>query len=174
METIIQFLKNTPTYVYFIFIYLMYVGIKSCRNRVVSIIRTPIIGMVFLYLAGNTIYKSFPDTGAIWGVFLLFLTAGAFLGYLLVYKQKIQVDKKKNLIALPGTWTTIIILFIIFTCKYYIGYIHHEKIEMFQNRGFQFFALGIMGVSSGLFVGRSINYFYRYFTGPYTELTKTK
>jgi len=174
METIVQFLKHTPTYVYAIFAYLLYVGIKSSKDRVVSIIRTPIIGLVFLYLAASTIYKSFPDTGFIWGTFFLSLITGSFLGYLQVYKQDIKIDKAKKLIALPGTWSTIIILLIIFVGKYYIGYNHHEKPEMFQKLEFQLLGLGIMGISSGLFVGKTINYFYRFFKGPYIELTETK
>lgn len=49
---------------------------------------------------------------------------GTIIGWVEIYRQyrHIKVDKHEHLIQIAGTWTTFILIFIIFASKYFFGY----------------------------------------------------
>ena len=119
METIKDFLINTPVYVYFIFSYLLFIGIKSTKKRIISFFRVIILVILFIYLSINNILK-FPVNSLDFILLGLSLLVFSSISWKLTSLQKIKVDKEKLLFSLPGTWTNLIVLLLIFTTKYYI------------------------------------------------------
>lgn len=162
IETIVNILMHTPLYVYILFFYLMLAGTMASRDRVISIFKPMILATVFLGMSLSMLVSSTLEFWMIIETWTAFLLVGILLGWFQVYRKNIKVDKKKKLIFLPGTWTTFAIILITFISKYYCGYVRYQDPQLFEKLSFQVFAIAISGCSSGLFMGRLINYFYRY------------
>ena len=113
---------NTPWWVYILFIYLLFIGIKASKPAVVHIAKLAAIPLVFTYLSLETLILSFNINVLSVGTWLISVLAGIGLGVWLVKSLQIQVDRAKKLIGIPGTWSTLIIVLIIFASKYYFGY----------------------------------------------------
>lgn len=171
METIINVLFHTPTYVYFIFVYLVIVGIRTARDRVVSLYKSMVVVAVFLYLSINGIAKLQLDYGYYLALFMI-LAASAYLGWLQAAKRKILIDREKMLLSLPGSWATLVLVFVIFSSKYYIGYKSSLDPSFLLSSPAKLLAIVTSGFSSGAVVGRFINYIYRFKADKHTALSK--
>ena len=171
IEIIWNILKHTPTYVYVIFIYLMYTGLQARKEQVISIFKPVALAAVFSYMAIDMLIRSFQMNATVLGIWLFSLSLGIFLGWLQFSRKNIQVDKEKKLIKLPGTWSSLFLILIIFSSKYFFGFMYFRSPHLFQNLGFQVFALLISGSTSGLFIGRLANCFYRLKVDQHTDLS---
>lgn len=171
METIKDFLINTPVYVYLILSYLLFIGIKSTKKRIVSFFRAIILVIFFIYLSINNILK-FSINSLDFIPLGLSLLVFSSISWKLTSLQKIKVDKEKQLFSLPGTWTNLIVLLLIFTTKYYIGYQKHLNVFYFENAHLKHFTILSSGFSLGFSLGRILNYIYRFRTQDHVALTK--
>jgi hypothetical protein len=171
-ETLCNILFHTPAYVFLLFGYLIYAGLQASRDRIVSLKRTIILPAVFLYFSFDALKNSFAHTPLVLTIWSIAFLGGIGLGWLQVCFRKIKIDKIKKLLFLPGTWSTLLIILSIFIIKYYFGYQHARHPELFQNVYFTSFALIIYGSTSGLFIGRLINYLYRFYHHEHHDLTK--
>jgi len=50
------------------------------------------------------------------------ILAGSLIGWWMVYQLTLRCDRSHYLIEIPGTWSTLIIILLIFASKYYFGY----------------------------------------------------
>ncbi len=161
MEAAKQILANTPWWVYVLFLYLIYVGIKASKPGTVSIHKLYIIPIIFTYLSIDTLITAVKINLFSVGTWLIAIIIGVGLGWLQVFRSVIQVDRPNKLVKLPGTWTTLVIIIIIFACKYYFGYELGVDPLKAEQTGFEFSMLAISGLCTGLFIGRLICYLYR-------------
>ncbi len=171
METIWQAAIHTPWWVYVLLVYLIIMGFKASRTRVIELKRLFIIPALFTFLSVQTLLSSFKvDTFSIltWVIAILI---GVAFGYLQIIRHKLRVDKKSFLVEMPGTWSTLVLIIIIFTSKYYFGYELSVDPQIAQQTLFEFSMLGISGVCTGLFIGRLFCYLYRFVTSESVELS---
>ena len=153
--TILNILTHTPIWVYMVFCYLIFIGIKSLKERRTELYRVFIIPAIFLFLFLKRLLNVL-NTDLI-SISLVALFIGSFIGYILVKKTNIKVDG--NIITIPGSWQTIILIILTFAVKYVFGYMNavypvlameHIKLEIF-----------LSGLFSGLFLGRGGFYCYK-------------
>jgi len=116
-----------------------------------------------------TSFKLNPFSITIW---LAAILVGILVGFFLIYRVDIQVDKPNLLIHTPGTWSTLIIVLIIFASKYYFAYQLGIDPALANQSNFEFSLLAVSGLCSGFFLGRLVCYFYRLFTKPSVNLKK--
>ena len=172
MNSIWQTLINTPWWVYLLLAYLIKVGIQASKTRTVELKKLFIIPTVFTLISIHTLLYSFAiDALTILTWFAAILT-GMVLGWIQIYQYKLKIDKKNGLIQIPGTWSTLIIIMIIFITKYYFGYELAIDPALAQQSTFEMSALLISGICTGFFIGRLICYFYRFQTSRSEDLTK--
>lgn len=162
--------KYTPIWVYFILAYLLFIGIKSSKPRTLSLKKLFIMPLVFTSLSIHTLLTAFKVDIFSIGIWTFAIIAGALLGWLQVYSTSIKVDRTHYLIAIPGSWTTLIIILIIFTTKYYFSYQLAVDPALATQTFFEFLVLAVSGACTGLFVGRLLTYLYRFKTLPSTHL----
>jgi len=174
METFWNAAVNTPWWVYLLFVYLMFVGYKASKKGVVPLIKLVILPAIFFVLSLETLVSSFKISLLSFVVWFLSLFVGAVLGWLLICRQSIRVDKEKKLFELPGTWVTGIVIFLIFVVKFYFGYELSTDPELKQNTIFELSMLFFSGVFSGSFIGKLFNYLYRLKTSPHPPLELPK
>ena len=163
-------LSNTPWWVYLLLAYCIFAGIKAGRGGVVPYFKVIIIPIVFAYLSLHSLFTHFSLTAFVISVFCTSLALGVLSGYIQGFKQNIVVDRTRLLIKTPGTWSTLVIILIIFFAKYYFGYASAVDPELLENTNFEFAMLFVSGITAGLFIGRLIYYTRRLFFGPSVEL----
>jgi phosphoglycerol transferase MdoB-like AlkP superfamily enzyme len=147
--------------VYLIFLYLIYVGVVSSKDRVSSIIKALLITSLFLYLSLSNVFQ-FPLN--IWDISLGVLI-GLIFGFVhwrWISKKKIQIDKKNLLVFIPGSWINMFIVLIIFSMKYYLGYRKFLNASYIEESDLKYITLFVSSFSLSVIISRFSNYVYRY------------
>jgi len=152
MDSAWQVLVHTPWWVFALFIYLLKVGIDATKPSIVNIRKLFILPALSLTVSINFLLSS-PALLPL-ATYALTLTAGAVAGWMLVRNLKLKFDHKQNLVKLPGTFMTLLLILTIFATKYYLGYSIATNPEIVQNLGFSIFQSTVSGLCSGLFLGR--------------------
>lgn len=118
---VVYILKSTPFYVYLLFIYLMFIGIKATKPRVVlypiKLFITPLVFLAFFIKQLNRIEDLLL-------VFVL-ITISIFINLKLFKPPPVQIEN--NISIIPGSWQPLFIIIVIFSIKYLFGYMRTVK-----------------------------------------------
>ena len=154
IQTIRDTLLQTPWWVYVLLIYLIRIGIRASKERVISFKKLLILPVIFTAMSVHTLVSSFQIDLSLGLSWLISIFLGGLVGYLLIRKHNIKVDRKNLLIQTPGTWITLVLVLIIFASKYYFGYELSVDPGLIKQTAFEFSMLFVSGVCTGLFIGR--------------------
>ena len=171
MEAIHQTLINTPWWVYVLFVYLISLGIKASKTRVIPFFKLLVIPVLFGWMAVHAWIYQIGVTPLTTKVFLISNLITIILGWVYVYRQKLRVDKAHMLIETPGTWTTMLVILLIFVSKYYCGYRMGVDPTIVKNTYFDAAFLAVSGLCTGYFIGRALCWLYRLFTSESVDLS---
>tara|TARA_R110002124_G_scaffold282537_1_gene457773 strand:- start:940 stop:1470 length:531 start_codon:yes stop_codon:yes gene_type:complete len=165
MNTIWQTLYHTPWWVYVLFIYLINIGIRASKQNIVSLDKLFIIPALFTIMTVHSLVTSFNLSAFTIVLWILSILIGLILGAAncMRFKQ-IRVDKNNRLLEVPGTWSTLVIIIIIFASKYYLGYSMSVDPNITSDIWFEIIALGVSGVCAGFFIGKLIYFIYKLYT----------
>lgn len=154
MSTFTEALRHTPTWVYLVFFYLLFIGIKSLRDRELPFFKIFIVPAIFFYISLSSLLKNFhleSSTILVW-IFAIFL--GITIGFLQYQKQGVKFLKEKNTFQIPGSYSTLVLFLIIFASKYYFGYGLARDPALLEQKSFEYSMLGVSGVCTGALLGR--------------------
>jgi hypothetical protein len=156
-------MSNVPTWVYVLFLGVLYIGIKRCYTRVMSVNRLALLPLIFGYF-------SFRSVNTLFGMDILSITIllcgiiiGIILGYLQVKNRIIQADKVNQLIKIPGDYSMLILVLAIFFVEFFIHYAVDDHWMVSDSMFFKILAVVISGVVMGISTGRNTSYYYKYF-----------
>lgn len=172
MQTIVNALKGTPWWVYVLFFYLLFIGIKALKPAVVSLKKMFILPIIFIAWSLYNLITELYDPLHL-GFWIVSLAAGTLLGWLMIRSFPMKADKKKNLITTQGGPSTLILILLIFSTKYFFGYYTATHPEAMENLSFVFFRLAASGLITGMFVGKALCIGYKYKKSDHTDLKKT-
>lgn len=149
---LLEILFKIPLWAWLIFAYLMMVGIKATKNRVVYVPQSLVIPVALnykLFMLGDL------------KLYLIILTVGSIIGFIAARKLVIKVLKDSLSVVVAGEYTSMIILIVFFLIKCGLGYARAEHL----NLAFDLALIDLMVSSlfSGYFLGRSLQYFYQLF-----------
>lgn len=154
MDNVVKIILGTPWYAWLALVYVLYVGIRATRERIVPINKVLIMPIILIVLK----YKVFFST--YYHVYLLSLLIGMAVGFILANRLIIHVMKEEKSIKLSGGYFTLVILIIFFSIKYLFGYLQatvpNLPIEYAITESI------ITGFVSGAFLGRAL-YFIQMF-----------
>ncbi len=170
METVLQAIKATPWWVYILFFYVLYIGIRALKSRTMSVNRIFIIPLLFLFWSIWSLIARFQGAMdlLIWGIFIVI---GFTAGWGLFQRYKIRADHKKLLIRFPGNYFILILMLSIFAVKYFFGYMRATSPElspMLHSLNFV-----VSGLSTGLFVGRTFAILKKFGKAKHEKLKKS-
>ena len=154
MYEFLHIIEGTPLYVWVILVYLLFVGIKSLNTRIIYLPKLFIIPLVLLTIK----YKTFLSSDAI--TFFLAIILGAIWSFFIHKNDTIKIVKDSLSVELPGNHSTLIILISFFLVKYYFGYLNSTDHDLALK--YSFIENVISGLFSGYFIGRAIQYTYKY------------
>lgn len=87
------------------------------------------------------------------------LLSGTVIGWLLTRNTDVKIDIKQGLVKLPGSIMTLMLILMIFSAKYYFGYL--EATHPSNDPEVEKLSLSISLVCTGIFIGRLACYFFK-------------
>ncbi len=154
MIEILNIIAATPFWVWLLLIYLLFVGIRSSRQRVIYLPKLFIAPLIFLGIK----YKAFLSQDSIW--FCLAILVGITIGFLSYMKSTIEVISDSMSVKIPGSYSTLLIFIIFFLLKYYFGYLESANKDLATK--YLLFEVVISGLFSGYFLGKAIFFSYKF------------
>ena len=122
------------------------------------------IWMIHSYLARYSFSFSYL---ALW---LAAMTLGSWAGWLIFRRIAIEADKQKKLIRLPGTYSTLTLILLIFLSRYYFFFLHIIDPSTLANSNYIYTDLILTGFLIGIILGRGIRLTQSYNQAPHTDL----
>jgi len=151
---ILYILKSTPFYVYLLFSYLIFIGIKSTKPRIISSpIKLFIMPLIFSLFSLKEV-TNIED-------FLLFILIMA-ISFCVNWKlpKPIISQTKNNIMIIPGSYHSLMMIIGIFSVKYYFGYMKTVMPELLYK--YKILDLAISALILGVAFSKSY-FYYRYF-----------
>lgn len=116
MENLTNIIASIPYYFWFIFTYLIFIGVKSLKDRVVYLPKIFIMPLVFCLIKCKAFFSK-ESIG-----FCLAIIISTIFSFIMHSKSLIEVIKSSRSVKLPGNYTSLIILMAFFVVKYLFGY----------------------------------------------------
>ena len=162
MEKFFEILMHTPWWVYVLFAYILYVGIKAMKLRSVPVFQLFIVPGIFTILSIHTLVGRISDHFLYiipWGVAAII---GMAIGWMEMKRLNIIVDRKNHLLKIPGSAFTLILFLVFFGSNYYYGFMSATDPERAKEIQFVIFILLISGIGTGVMWVRGFGYFFKY------------
>jgi membrane protein CcdC involved in cytochrome C biogenesis len=144
-------LSGTPPWVFFVFVYLVFIGIRATKDREVH------IGKIFL-MPGIFFALFLIRLIAIWrldicAIFLTALTVALFLSHFFIKRESPKIHGKY--VFIKGSCETLIVVMTIFCLKYFFGYMRAVNGELEK---YLIAEIIISGTTTGFLLNKIIRY----------------
>lgn len=151
-------LNSIPLWVYLVFFFIVKVGIQASQTRIVPLKKLYIMPAFFIAMAvHNLLIQPSLDV-----VLLLGWTGATLVGLLIGWKLAmgldLKLDRANYMVEVPGSWSTLVLMLMIFGSKFFIGYETAANRELAHQTSFQVLVFAISGLCTGIMVGRVIGY----------------
>lgn len=148
----LDLLQGTPLWVYAIYLWICYYGIKAALGASENRRSLLILPVVLVVWSLTSLAPSLLSSSA-WGGGVV---VGSLVGMLLFNAKGARLDASGETLVLPGTWMTLLISQLFFAVKYYFGY-QQAVHPLLMNTPAMLIAISaISGFTVGLFCGRAI------------------
>lgn len=156
MISFVTFLK-TPLWVWGILGYLIFVGVRAMKTRVVPVMQLCIIPAIFLLMRSRIFFMgSASEIATYIGGMLL----GALVGFVWAQSSPIRIFKQTQHVEVPGSKKTLVLFLGFFAIKYCFGVL--LVLNPFAAAQYALLELALSAAFSGLLSGTSISYLYRF------------
>lgn len=166
-----QVLGHLPWWVYLLVLYLVKIGMDTLQPQIVPMKKLVITPVIFIYLSVHSLLSQSSVTQVQIVVWAMAAVFGVGAGIWLVSQLELAFDKKQYLVRIPGTWSTLAVILLIFSSKFYLGYAAATDAAQTGQQGLKLVALAGSGLGSGIITGRVIGYFHRFLSSKSVELT---
>lgn len=161
MKEFWHIVSGAPWWVYALFVYFVLIGVKSMKPRTIPIKLIVLLPLVFVGWSFYSLYGKLQlGLWSLLPVWIVFLALGAYLGKREVQSWKIISDRQKGMVTIPGNYSTLVLILLIFVLKFTWGYFYATRAEI--PYGIYFADTLTTALVSGFFVGRAAVYYYRY------------
>ena len=168
---ILSIFQDTPIRIWVFFILLLWLGYKATFTRVRNFVQLSVIPLVFIYMESDTIHHIF-EVNFIDIFYSLFgIIIGIIIGILLVKNKKIKSNKKTYSVRLSGEYYTLIIIIVNIVLQYTVhalDYFHMMILYKIAS-----YILIIMGIFSGISIGKLATYICKYKHSKHTNFKRS-
>ena len=172
MENFIEILLHTPWWLYVLFAYILYVGIKATKLRSVPVLQLFIAPGIFTVLSIHTLVGRIGDHFLYIIPWAIATIIGIAIGRIEMHRLNILVDRKNHLLKIPGSAFTLILFLVFFGSKYYYGFMSSTEPERVKEIQFVIYILLVSGIGTGIMWVRGLGYFFKYVKNPSEELAE--
>lgn len=152
---ILEILKRTPVWVFFLFALLVYIGFQQSRTRTVSPQRLAILPAALLALSLYGVLSAFGTSPFALGVWGAALALAAVAISLVPFPR--GVVRSGNSFQVPGSWVPFALMMVIFFTRYAIAVSLARDPSLRQAAGFVAAVAASYGLPTGYFVARTVN-----------------
>lgn len=152
----IGILVHTPVWVFVLFAFLLFFGLKQSVDRKVkqlTVLLLP-VAMIFLSLAG--VATSFGLQPILLVLWIAGLCAVAILIYGVFPLKNVYYVKAENKYFVPGSFVPLVVIMAIFFTKYTIGVLSGFNADILTVKGFVYGFCLLYGAYSGYFAIRAV------------------
>ncbi len=161
MESLWSALSGAPWWAYALLIYLLSIGIQSIWPRTITVKRLLLLPLLFAAWSFYSLYgKLALGFLSLLPVWVVFLAIGAYLGVREVHEWHFKKDRHKGEITIPGNYSTLILMLLIFILKFFWGYYYATHTEI--SYWIYFADTLTSALITGFFVGRAAFFFKSY------------
>jgi Family of unknown function (DUF6622) len=162
-----QILIHTPIWVFPLFAYLVWLGIKATRPRTVTIWRSLIVPAVFIVCGLSRLLSRQQDV--MWPLVSWGAAAAVLLLVGLLTARPIELDHTTGEIKRPGSWVPLIRNVTVFALQYAVAVI--AAVDPHDATTAAIIGRAISGGTTGYFLGRTIALLRQYFRQRKADLT---
>jgi ABC-type amino acid transport system permease subunit len=166
MQAIIEIISRTPWWVWILFVFLLWIGLRALRPSTGPFWRLAILPLVFLVWGLQSLVSRYPIDAFSLGPWLLAIAIGVALGLLLVARVELRADRAHGLIWLPGGATTLVLILLIFAARYTFGVLQGMTPGIIADPRFLIADVGLSGLVAGIFAGRLLGLWRKYRAAP--------
>ncbi|CAN5760543.1 hypothetical protein BH11PSE12_BH11PSE12_22450 [soil metagenome] len=151
-----QILLNTPRWVWFLLVALVWLGLSQSRTRKVSLQRVTVMSLA---MVGLSLYGTVTAFGADVPVMLVWLLACALMMALVLRRRLAAAtcyDANVRCFTVAGSWVPLILMMAIFMTKYLVGALGAMNPALLHEARFMLGFAALYGIFSGIFLGRAI------------------
>jgi hypothetical protein len=160
-DKILQIFTKIPIFEWPVFFILLFGGLKARKTNTVPLALLLLIPALLFVWSLYAFFGKYDSNLLLSILWFLCLSAGFFIGFLHVQKLKLQFDKQKKRVEMPGSWTPLVLSISIFSAKFSLGMISAMAPHLNGSillLCLEFFATIILGI----FVGRGIGCLFKY------------
>jgi len=168
----IHVMGSNQWWAYLVFIYCFFAGLKSLHPQVVSYYRIFVVPVLITIWSILTIFLRYPLTAAHISASFAAAIIGTFGGWKIYQFAPVRTDKQKKLIQVPGSFSTLISILLIFFFRYFFGHFEIINPANVTDPFFIFSDLIISALIIGFILGKGFYYFYAYQKSHHTSLWK--
>ena len=168
----IDLLLRTSWWVYLVFFYCIIIGWKALHPRVISYYRLFVVPLLIIFWWLHTTFLRYDLSFSHIFASITAASAGGLAGWQIYRQVPVEADRRKRLIKLPKTKSTLVSIVLIFFFRYYFGYYHILDPASLINPFFIYSDLIISALIVGFITGRTIYYLNAYRKAPNTDLCK--
>lgn len=160
VDAVISLLVYTPWWVFVIFGYLLFVGLKATKPRTVPLVQ------LFLLPSALTIWSLinfFRNTSVIFPAllwWLIILAGGLTIGFFIYSKRNIIINDQTKMVHLHGSWLPFILIMSIFIVKYYFGYSCAMSSSINECSMYRLYSSYFSAFASGILMGNIVRVVY--------------
>jgi hypothetical protein len=171
VATAFGILRGTPWWVFLLAVLLVWLGLRSLRPRVTTVVRVLVTPVVFITWGLASFNAGGGSSSAFALVWLLTAVAGLALAVLTVRMQALRVDRAHRLVLVPASLLPLVRNVVVFSTKYAlaVAVIINPK----ARDQLAVWDIAVSGASAGYFIGWVVRFALAYRSAPIADLTAT-
>lgn len=158
-----EIIAETPWWVYVLFAVLVIVGLRATRPRTISFNKLLLLPAIFTIWNILWLAERLSGRYSLLLYWLIGIAIGAVIGWQTVRTWKTQVNHQTKSITLPGSWTTLILILLVFAVRYF--FVYNYQLHPAHSNNFFLADSFISGIFTGIFTGRSFDLYQKYRKG---------
>ncbi|MCX9022508.1 hypothetical protein NLN94_20670 [Citrobacter portucalensis] len=157
-EFVLGMLEHTPVWVYLLFAFLLYRGIKARTPATVTLEKLALIPAIFLFwdIYDLIIYRD--PTLITYIQWTIGIISGAIIGYILINPDRLSRSSAPRSIHRPADYSALPFMLLAFGVKYVLGVLNATAPDVLRQPAMSALAIITGGMFAGVFVGKFTRY----------------
>jgi len=160
-------IASTPWWVYLVFGMLIRAGWLATKPNVITLRNLYFYPIMLFAFSVVAVFATMTVNATMIMLWLMAAFLGSGLGWLQFRMQKIVAIKNEKKLHIPGTWSLLIIILVLFTLKHYFNFQLSINTESIQQPNVMASVIFLYGLFTGIFAGRLIYAVRCVRVGPY-------
>jgi hypothetical protein len=153
---LIEILKRTPPWVFFLFFVLLAVGYYQSKDRIVGRGKVAILPIIMIALSFYGVLSAFGAAPVGFFSWVIGVGIAVWLGVTLCTAHGVIYSTETQSFSVPGSWLPLVLMMAIFFIKYAVGIILARQLPIASASAFIGSISLCYGLLSGVFLARLV------------------